>query len=104
MENNIENGKIVHRLLLTINTVAVVIYAGLVGIMLLFASDSFFGFRGTADSFTWFIAITTFLIGLFSVIYSFKSKASYTLKSYVELITLIILLIPYLYTTGLLGL
>jgi len=103
MENNIEKGKFLYRLLLTINTVVVVIYAALVSIMLLFASDSFFGFGGTAHPLTWFVIVITFLIGLIGVAYSFKSKVPYRRKIYVGLVILIILLIPYFYNLGLLG-
>ncbi len=97
-----ENFKIVHRLLLTINIIIVFIYGGMIGIMLLFTTE--FGFRGTANSSDWFFVVSTFIIGILGLIYSLKSKASYTCKSYIGLVILILLLIPYLYSTGLLSL
>lgn len=92
-----EKGKFLHQFLVIINTIAVVIYAVPIVLMLLFANDSYFGFNGTAEPLMWFMMLVPFLLGLVSVIYSFKSKISYVQKSYVDVIALLVLLVPFLF-------
>ncbi|PCI29568.1 hypothetical protein COB55_01995 [Candidatus Wolfebacteria bacterium] len=99
MENEVEKGKFLHGFLLIINTIILAGYAVPLGIMLIFASDGYFGFSGTAGPLSWFLIVVPFLLGLMGVIYSFKSKESYTHKSYIDLLVLVIFLIPILYIT-----